>query len=149
MKGTAIALVLLCAGCSDRSPTSPTEPSPWLGTWVGGLDNAVTGPGTLRLDIRSDAPLGSGRVLSGTWAASFRRDGFDDGGPLNGARGGQQLLLTLTSANPAPCPSPPGGAAVAPYALMIEGVPPTAAGTYVFTRCGDAGASGRLELRKQ
>jgi hypothetical protein len=149
MTWVRLVLVLLCAGCADRSATGPSEPSPWLGTWVGTLDNAVTGPGTLRLDIRSDSLLGSGQVLSGTWSTRFSRVGFDDGGALDGARGGRQVLLTLTSANTAGCPPPAGGSPPPQFAVMIEGVPPAPAGTYVMTRCDGASATGTVDMRRQ
>ena len=147
------ALVLAASlGCT-ASPTSPTPgfPSgPRTGTWVGPLNDAANGGGTLRLTV-TEVATGSGQgFFSGTWTAAFADPSQDAGGDLTGTVSGATGQLSLVRSTPLTC----GGGG--PFALLLGSffapslsISTTAiTGAYQFQACTGV-AGGTLDVRKQ
>jgi hypothetical protein len=148
MKWIWSAVVAATLGCADGSPVAPSAPSAWLGSWVGTVNHDQAGTGALRIDLRTEAALGTGHTVSGTFTAAFNQGSFTDSGAATGSRGQQQLLLTLISSTRPSCPGTSQSHPPAEYVVLASGVPPVLIGTYSLARCG-VPSTGPIELRLQ
>jgi hypothetical protein len=148
MRWSWSVVVVATLGCADGSPVSPSPPSAWLGSWVGGVTNENTGSGSLRVELRTESAAGTGHTVTGTFTAAFEQGGIIDSGVAAGSRGEQQLLLTLTASARPSCPGAQQPHPPAEYIVLASGVPPVLTGTFFLVRCG-VPSTGPIELRRQ
>ena len=92
------ALALLASACKSSSPTAPPTPNT-TGTWTGTVNDAIMGPGTVRLTITQ-----SGSSIAGTWATTYATVTNNNGGSLTGTVNTSSVTATLIPAIATACP---------------------------------------------
>ena len=96
--GLALCTVAACGG-GNSSPTAPTPPFSFNGTWTGPIISNLVGPGTATITITQ-----TGSSLSGTWASVYPDPTIQGAGAFSGEASGMSLEGTLSPSVPTGCP---------------------------------------------
>jgi hypothetical protein len=143
-----LAFLLLCAGCSDDSPTAPSGPpanGPRSGAWVGTLTDPVNGTATLRFDLVEQMD-GGVSLVGGTWAMAFADPQRNVRGSVSGLLTGSRWEALGSTEPPISCPPAPF---TFPGLLSVTGTFTSSelTGTLRYERC-TVSESGAISLRR-